>query len=351
MAESLRTLEKLSIAHKAPEEMPGREALAALLADPDPALWQGVFARARETAARYYGRGIFIRGLIEYSSFCQNDCLYCGLRRSNRLAQRYRLDEETVLRCCAEGYRLGFRTFVLQGGEDPFFTDERLIPLVKAIRSSYPDCAITLSLGERSRESYEKLFAAGANRYLLRHEAANAGLYAKLHPAEQQLASRLACLQDLKEIGYQVGAGVMVGAPFQTLLHLADDLLYLHRFQPQMVGIGPFIPHQDTPFAHEQPGSVDMTLRMLALTRLLLPKVLLPATTALGTLSADGRQQGVLAGANVVMPNLSPGEVRGKYALYDRKISDEAEKALAELGKKMEAIGYQIVTSRGDFPS
>lgn len=348
----LRTLaDRLERAAGHPGEMLSKAELTALLEGRTPELAEYIFEKARRIQRQHYGQKIYIRGLIEYSSFCKNDCLYCGLRRSNSHAQRYRLDKETILACCAEGYRLGFRTFVLQGGEDPYFTDERMEEIVREIHSRYPDCAITLSLGERDRKSYERFFAAGANRYLLRHEAASEELYQKLHPASQRLETRKDCLRTLGEIGYQVGAGFMVGAPFQTMEHLAEDLLYLHQLQPQMVGIGPFIPHHDTPFAGEKAGTLELTLYLLGLTRLMLPRVLLPATTALGTIHPQGRELGVLAGANVIMPNLSPGEVRPKYLLYDNKIStgDEAAQAVDTLRARMDKIGYQVVVDRGDF--
>ena len=350
--DDLKTLaDRLAAAGEGAGPMLTKEELVRLMEERTPELEAYVYEKARAIQHRYYGNKIFVRGLVEYSSYCKNDCLYCGLRRSNRNAERYRLDGETVLACCAEGYRLGFRTFVLQGGEDPHFTDELLVPLVRKIRADYPDCAITLSLGERSRESYEKLFAAGANRYLLRHEAASEELYSALHPAELSLANRKRCLADLKEIGYQVGAGYMVGAPGQTLGHLAEDMLYLYDLQPHMVGIGPFIPHHDTPFAKEKAGSLALTVFLLGLTRLMLPKVLLPATTALGTIHPEGREMGVLAGANVIMPNLSPDDVKKKYLLYDGKIStgDEAAQAVENLRQRMNKIGYEIVVDRGDF--
>lgn len=307
--------------------------------------------RALQARQAVYGRDVFIRGLIEISSCCRNDCLYCGLRRSNSACQRYRLSPEDILACCREGYRLGFRTFVLQGGEDPFYTDEMLCSLLRDIKAAYPDCAVTLSLGERSRESYELLFHAGADRYLLRHETADAAHYASLHPAAMSRENRMRCLYDLKAIGYQVGCGFMVGSPGQTSAHLACDLRFIQDFKPHMCGIGPFIPHRDTPFGNEPAGSVDLTCYLLSIIRLIHPCVLLPATTALGTLDPVGREKGMLAGANVVMPNLSPAAVRKKYMLYNNKASDGAEAAehLAELSARMEAIGFQIVTARGDY--
>ena len=307
--------------------------------------------RAAAVRQQVYGRDVFIRGLIEFTNYCRNDCFYCGIRRSNACAQRYRLTREEILACCRAGYGLGFRTFVLQGGEDPFFTTERLAELVRAIKRAYPDCAVTLSVGEKDRATYQAWFDAGADRYLLRHETADEGLYRRLHPEELSLQNRMRCLWDLKDIGYQVGCGFMVGAPFQTPEMLLKDLRFLQAFQPHMAGIGPFIPHRDTPFRDCPPGTAQMTLRLLAIIRLMLPHVLLPATTALGTVQSDGRQRGMGYGANVVMPNLSPLSVRKKYALYDNKIStgEEAAESVALLKQSMAAAGYRVVTARGDW--
>lgn len=305
---------------------------------------------ARSITKEHFGNKIYFRGIIEFSNICKNDCYYCGIRRSNCRLSRYRLSNEDILLCCREGYRLGYRTFVLQSGEDDYYTDERLVPLISAIRAKYPDCAVTLSIGERSRQSYEALFAAGASRYLLRHETANAGHYAKLHPEGMSFEHRINCLWQLKEIGYQTGCGMMVGTPFQTPETLAQDMELICEFQPAMVGIGPFIPHRDTPFGAEKAGSQELTLFLLSLTRIMLPRVLLPSTTALGTVAADGRINGVLAGCNVVMPNLSPLSVRKKYMLYDNKAGTEAdaETGLLQLKKQMESIGREVVTGRGD---
>ena len=310
-----------------------------------------LFERAGETARAHYGNKIFVRGLIEMTNFCRNDCLYCGIRRSNSAAHRYRLSKDDIMQCCKEGYALGFRTFVLQGGEDMYYSDDMIVDIVNTIRTAYPDCAITLSLGEKERESYKRFYDAGANRYLLRHETSSPEHYAMLHPAELTLENRIRCLYDLKEIGYQVGCGMMVGSPYQTLENLVDDLIFIKKFDPQMVGMGPFIPHHDTPFAKEKPGTAELTLFLLAIVRLMLPKVLLPATTALGTIDDNGREEGVRAGCNVVMPNLSPLSVRKKYMLYDNKIStgDEAAEAIASLARRMKAIGYEVVTERGDY--
>ncbi len=310
-----------------------------------------LFAKSSETAIKHLGKNVYFRGLIEVSNYCKNDCYYCGIRRSNCNAQRYRLSKEQILDCCKTGYALGFRTFVLQGGEDPYLTDERLVGIVSAIRNNYSDCAITLSLGERSPESYRALFDAGANRYLLRHETANTEHYKKLHPAELTLCNRMQCLNNLKHIGYQVGCGFMVGSPFQTTENLAEDLMFIQGFRPHMVGIGPFIPHHDTPFKNEPAGALELTLFMLALVRLMLPNVLLPATTALGSIDNNGREKGILVGANVVMPNLSPQAVRTKYMLYDNKVSmgAEASEGLNLLRKRIESIGYKLTVARGDY--
>ena len=307
--------------------------------------------KAVKIRRRYYDNHVFIRGLIEVSNICKNDCFYCGIRRSNRNADRYHLTRGEILQCCREGYELGFRTFVLQGGEDPYFSDAMIVQIVSAIKCQHPDCAVTLSLGEKSRESYQMYFDAGADRYLLRHETADEEHYRKLHPETLSLKNRIRCLKDLKEIGYQTGSGFMVGSPGQTAECLAEDMLFLKDLDPQMVGIGPFIPHHDTPFANEKSGTAELTLYMLSLLRLMLPGALLPATTALGTIETDGRERGILAGANVVMPNLSPARVRAKYELYDNKLhtGSEAAESKLRLQKQMEAIGYTLVTDRGDY--
>lgn len=306
---------------------------------------------AREAADKIYGKQVFIRGLIEFTNYCKNDCKYCGIRRSNSRADRYRLTEEEILSCCENGYGLGFRTFVLQGGEDMYFTDEKICHLLKSIKEKYPDCALTLSIGEKSKESYQAYFDAGADRYLLRHETADEMHYNSLHPPELSFKNRIRCLYDLKEIGYQTGCGFMVGSPGQTTESIYKDLQFIRQFLPHMVGIGPFIPQKDTPFGKEPAGSLKMTLRLLSIIRLIHPHVLLPATTALGTIHPKGRELGILAGANVVMPNLSPVLVRKKYALYDNKIctGDEAAECRQCMEKRMEAVGYHIVTARGDY--
>ena len=309
-----------------------------------------LFQKAEAVRQQHYGTDVYVRGLIEFTNYCKNDCLYCGIRRSNTNAQRYRLTEAQILDCCEQGYALGYRTFVLQGGEDPWFTPERLRELIRKIKHRHPDCALTLSVGEQSREVYQMWFDAGADRYLLRHETANDDHYRRLHPDNMDPANRKRCLWDLKEIGYQVGCGFMVGSPGQTASHLAEDLLFIHQLQPDMVGIGPFIPQHDTPFGDQPAGTLELTLFLLGLIRLMIPTVLLPATTALGTIHPEGRELGIRAGANVCMPNLSPTDVRAKYALYDNKIctGDESAQCRACLAGRMAAIGYQVVTHRGD---
>jgi biotin synthase len=311
---------------------------------------EALFAQARKVREEHYGKAVFFRGLIEFTNYCKNDCYYCGIRRSNAKVKRYRLQREQILQCCDLGRRLGFKTFVLQGGEDPYYTDESICGIVRSIREEFPEAAITLSIGERAKESYEAFFRAGANRYLLRHETANAEHYAKLHPPCQSLAFRKQCLFDLKALGYQTGAGFMVGSPFQTPENLLEDLLFLKELNPQMVGIGPFIPHADTPFAAYPAGTVDLTLKMLALIRLLLPKTLIPATTALGTIDPIGREKAFMAGANVVMPNLSPLNVRKLYALYDNKIctGDESAGCLLCMRGRIQNCGFEPSMARGD---
>lgn len=310
-----------------------------------------LFERARAVRDAHYGRKVYIRGLIELTNYCKNDCLYCGIRKSNASCERYRLTKEQILSCCESGYALGFRTFVLQGGEDGWYTDERMTDIVRAMRQAYPDCAITLSLGERGRESFKRLYDAGANRYLLRHETADEAHYARLHPASMTLTHRLQCLRDLKEIGFQTGAGFMVGSPYQTTECIVRDFRFLQELKPQMVGLGPFIPHHATPLKDFPAGSTERTLLCLSIVRLLLPNVLLPATTALATIDGDGRIKGMNAGCNVVMPNLSPMEDRSKYLLYDNKASsgDEAAESLRALREHLAAAGYEVVIDRGDY--
>lgn len=327
-----------------------REQWIRLIRGRTPELAEYLFQKARVIRIRHYGRDIFIRGLIEFTNYCRNDCYYCGIRRSNGCAARYRLTEKDILACCESGYRLGFRTFVLQGGEDGWYTDDRMTDIISSIHNAWPDCAITLSIGERSFESYRRFALAGADRYLLRHETFDEAHYRKLHPPRMSAAHRKQCLWDLKRLGYQVGTGFMVGSPYQTPENLADDMLFLKEFNPQMVGIGPFIPHHGTPFAGKPAGTLELTLFLLGLIRLMLPRVLLPSTTALGTIAPDGREQGILAGANVVMPNLSPPQVREKYLLYDNKIctGDEAAESLKSLNARMKSIGYRLTIARGD---
>ncbi len=316
----------------------------------DPEAVQALREEAVRVRKRYYGDKVYTRGLIEFTNYCRNNCYYCGIGRRNLHVRRYRLTKEEILECCRKGYELGFRTFVLQGGEDLWYTDKRMAEIIRAVRERYPDCAITLSLGERSYESYRLFKEAGADRYLLRHETANEEHYRKLHPPDMNLVVRKLCLSDLKLLGYQVGAGFMVGSPGQTVDCLAEDLVYLKELQPHMVGIGPFIPHHDTIFAEEKAGSVELTLFLLSIIRILLPKVLLPATTALGTLAPDGREKGLRAGANVVMPNLSPLENRKQYELYDHKncTGEEAAECIESLRREVEKIGYRLVSERGD---
>lgn len=306
---------------------------------------------AVEIRQKIYGNAVFTRGLIEIGNFCKNDCYYCGIRRSNANCERYRLSEEEILACADEGWSLGFRTFVLQGGEDAHFSDDVMCRIIREIKRKHPDCAVTLSLGERSFESYKALREAGADRYLLRHETANKAHYERLHPPEMSFENRMKCLENLRALGYRVGCGFMVGSPYQTARELAEDLKFIETFKPDMCGIGPFIPHHDTPFATELAGTLELTCCLLSIIRLIHPPILLPATTALGTIADNGRELGILAGANVVMPNLSPVSVRKKYELYDNKICTGEESAQCRgcLESRMKLIGYEIVTETGDI--
>lgn len=330
-------------------DLPDQELLE-LITTTDSAANELLAARADKIRQQYYGKKVYIRGLIEFTNYCKNNCYYCGIRAGNGQAQRYRLTKEQILDCCAEGYRLGFRTFVLQGGEDPYYTDERICDIVAAIRAQHPDCAITLSIGEKERASYQAYFDAGANRYLLRHETATPEHYAQLHPASMSLANRKRCLFDLKEIGYQVGSGFMVGSPYQTPANLLADLRFLQELEPDMIGIGPYITHEQTPFADKKSGTAEQTLRLLSILRLMFPYALLPATTALGTIHPNGRELGLKAGGNVVMPNLSPVSVRKLYELYENKIctGEEAAQCRGCLEARVRMAGYEIVTDRGD---
>lgn len=307
--------------------------------------------KAAKTANQYFDNKVYTRGLIEFTNYCKNDCYYCGIRRSNTNVVRYRLSDEDILSCCEQGYELGFRTFVLQGGEDLRYSDEDMIRIISSIKKNYPDCALTLSIGEKSYDSYLAFYKAGADRYLLRHETANEEHYRKLHPASLSLQVRKQCLRDLKAIGYQVGTGFMVGSPYQTADNLAEDLLFIKELSPAMVGIGPYLPHHDTPFAEEKQGSMELTLFLISILRLMIPNALIPATTALGTIHPLGREKGIMSGANVVMPNLSPVSVRKQYELYDNKIctGEEAAECRFCLQNRMHQIGYEIVTARGDF--
>lgn len=328
-----------------------KEEFVLLLSHTSEPLSEYLFEKSRKMTQKYFGNRIYTRGLIEFTNHCNSNCLYCGIRRANSNIDRYRLSKDEIMDCCREGYSLGFRTFVLQGGEDSFYTDSKMIDIISTIKESYPDCALTLSIGEKSKATYKAFYDAGADRYLLRHETANEDHYSKLHPKIQTLQSRKECLWALKDIGYQVGTGFMVGSPFQTFENLAEDLLFIKELSPEMIGIGPFIPHHDTPFADKAKGSFELTLFLIGILRLLIPNSLIPATTSLGTINPMGREKGVLAGANVVMPNLSPVSVRKKYELYDNKIctGEEAAECRLCLQNRMQSIGYEIVKDRGDF--
>ena len=345
----MSTLQSLIDKLTTQQNLPDEELLA-LITTTEPNINQLLASAADKVRRKYYGNKVYIRGLIEFTNYCKNNCYYCGIRAGNSQAHRYRLTKEQILDCCSEGYRLGFRTFVLQGGEDPYYTDERICHIVAAIRAQHPDCAITLSIGEKERASYQAYFDAGANRYLLRHETADAEHYAKLHPASMSLANRKRCLFDLKEIGYQVGSGFMVGSPFQTPENLLADLRFLQELMPDLIGIGPYITHEQTPFAQQKSGTAEQTLRLLSMLRLMFPYALLPSTTALGTIHPQGRELGLKAGGNVVMPNLSPVNVRKLYELYENKIctGEEAAQCRSCLEARVRMAGYEIVTDRGD---
>lgn len=342
----LSLIEKLALTHRLTAEE-----YKALLQDEDARTLELLQQKARETAVRVFGKGVFVRGLIEISNYCRNNCLYCGIRAGNTSARRYRLTKEEILECCRKGHALGFRTFVLQGGEDPVQTDSWVEDVVRAVHKEFPDCAITLSLGEKTKEAYRKFKQAGAERYLLRHETFNAEHYSRLHPAGMSGENRLKCLEALKENGYQTGTGIMVGSPYQTIDNIVEDILFIQDLKPEMIGLGPFIHHDQTPFGGFKDGSVELTLKLIAIFRLVSPHALIPSTTSLATLDPDGRKKGILSGANVVMPNLSPQTVRADYDLYEGKASRGAESAegLEELESELNSIGYSIDFSRGDY--
>nr|WP_312578976.1 [FeFe] hydrogenase H-cluster radical SAM maturase HydE [Sedimentibacter sp.] len=333
------------------EKILNSDELAMLLNDFTSETSEYLYEKARCVSKQHFGNRIYVRGLIEFTNYCKNDCYYCGIRRSNHKVDRYRLNFDDIMNCCKNGYELGFRTFVLQGGEDLNYRDEDIVNIVSSIKKLYPDCAVTLSIGEKSYESYLKYHKSGADRYLLRHETSNEFHYRKLHPDELTILNRKRCLLDLKEIGYQVGTGIMVGSPFQTVENIVEDLIFMKELNPHMIGIGPYIPHHDTPFKDEKAGSLNLTLLLIGILRLMFPNALIPATTSLGTVDPNGREKGILAGANVVMPNLSPVSVRKKYQLYDNKIctGEEAAECKECLNNRMKKIGYEIVVDRGDF--
>ena len=340
---SKQTIEKLHNTRNLSDD----ELIALLSTD----AWDEVlFACADSVRRQIYGDAVYVRGLIEFSNYCKNNCYYCGIRAGNTDAVRYRLSPEDILACCKEGYQLGMRTFVLQSGEDPYYSDELLCRMIAEIKTNYPDCAVTLSVGETSRESYQAYFDAGASRFLLRHEAASETLYRKLHPESMSGAHRRQCLEHLKSIGYQVGAGFMVGAPHQTLDDIICDLRFLQSLDPDMIGIGPYLTHSQTPFHTFENGSLTLSLRLLAILRLMFPHALLPATTALATIAPDGRERGLKAGANVVMPNLSPVSVRQLYNIYENKncTGEESAQCSDKLRILIEKSGYRMVTDIGD---
>ena len=336
-------IEKLKTTHQLTDAE-----LLRFLAEPQPE--DELFAAADAVRRAYYGDKVYLRGLIEFTNYCKNNCYYCGIRAGNPHAERYRLTDEQILSCCKEGYALGYRTFVLQGGEDPYYTDEKICGLVSAIAEAFPDCRITLSIGEKSRESYQKYYDAGARRYLLRHETADAAHYRKLHPESMSLENRKRCLYDLKAIGYQVGSGFMIGSPYQTDACLLADIRFLQALQPAMIGVGPYITHKETPFAEMPSGDLYKSLKMISLLRLLFPDALIPATTAFGSMHPQGRELALKAGGNVMMPNLSPVQVRKLYDLYENKIctGEEAVQCKACLERRIQAAGYRIVTDVGD---
>lgn len=325
-----------------------REELIFLLNNLNEAYTKYLLKKSNDVRKQNYGDVVYLRGIIEFTNHCKRNCLYCGIRRDNKSTDRYRLTKEEILECATLGNKLGYKTFVLQGGEDPYFTDEKMIDIIKLLKERFPQNAITLSLGERSYESYKSMYEAGADRYLLRHETASKELYEALHP-DGNFENRIKCLKDLKEIGYQVGAGFLVGLPDSNVYDMVENLLFIKELEPAMCGIGPFIPQKDTSLSKEKQGTVEETIIYLALIRLLVPDILLPSTTALGTIDPLGREKGLKAGANVVMPNLSPVSVREKYALYDGKIctGDEAAECRNCIERKIVNAGFRVEITAG----
>lgn len=314
------------------------ENLLRLLSEGHPDL----ISSASRIVHEHFNGKVYFRALIEISSYCHNGCYYCGLRVGNPLARRYRMSTDQVLRCCEYAASKGYRTFVLQGGEDPIQNDDWMTELVRRVHAEFPECAITLSVGERSDEAYLRFRDAGVDRYLLRHETASPEHYGRLHPASMSLENRKHCLHTLKRLGYQTGAGMMVGSPHQTLQDLVRDLLFLQELGPHMIGVGPFIPAAGTPFENEKSGSISLTLRVLSILRLMFPYANIPSTTALASLQPDGDLLGLAAGANVIMTDFTPPELRAQYAIYDHKSPSDHDL------HRYEDAGWVISMERGD---
>lgn len=304
-----------------------------------------LFSLAQEKTQAVFGRRVFLRGIIEFSNYCQRDCLYCGLRQSNYSLARYRMRKEEIILLSQELIRKGIRTIVLQSGDDFFYSWRDIVRIIEGIKSILPTVALTLSLGERPFSDYREFRQAGADRYLLKHETHNWRLYRFFHPS-QTLKQRIKTLDYLRQLGFQVGCGNIVGLPYQSREDLADDILFMQEFQPDMVGIGPFLPANNTPLAEFSPGSGELTFKVLALVRLCLPFVYLPATTALESLMPGvGQRQALEIAANVIMPSFTPLEYERLYSIYNNKAKISLEKAEATVISAGKVISWHRADS------
>jgi len=337
----------------------GREEVRDLLDPSAPGGPDRLFAGAAALKEQAVGLEIYLRGIVEFSNICAKDCLYCGIRRSNRRVERYRMEEDEIIDAALDAYRSGFTSVLLQAGErtDREFIElaERVVRRLKEITSG--GIGITLSLGEQEAATYRRWFKAGAHRYLLRIETSSPRLYRRYHPAGHDHALRKRCLDDLRRIGYQVGSGILIGLPGQTADDLAEDVLFLKEMDVDMIGMGPYIPHRDTPLFDRASGfspgrQLELGLRMIAVCRLLMPDINIAATTALQALSPEGWRRGIRAGANVVMPNFTPARYRAAYSIYEGKpAAGDGADPLAELERLFAGLPEKIVTGRwGDSP-
>lgn len=305
-----------------------------------------LFKTADEVRQEFVGDEVHLRGLIEFTNICRQTCKYCGIRRENSKVNRYRLSKDEIISMARHGVRNGFKTLVMQGGEDSFFTKDLICEIIFEIKKM--DVALTLSLGERSFEDYKAFKDAGADRYLLRIETTDKELYKSVHPG-MSFENRKRCLYDLKSLGYETGTGCLIGLPGQTVESLADDILFFKELDADMVGVGPFIPHPETPFAKSSCGSFNLALKVMAITRLLLPNINIPATTAMETLSPNGRLIALQSGANVFMPNITEGVSPSKYEIYPDKsgINGAKNGIIGEINENLKVIGRYVSDTKG----